>query len=266
MLRHFIQPHPTFGSYKNPVKRKVEASPYYFWWLALTLSDEYSQFCDRAKLDGKISPVLSERDTRMHWVYKNFGDVRYEGNRYVAFANWWNTEVGRYESGRKISRGVFLFAEEQTVGVHQIVEPDYAAKLTADDRFIVLAIPKVNDKALVNNVLEQIVNRHFETRAGRDARNPKYSTALFSPTKSTVPEALNKAFTLYLTKRDLEASGNGVFNADLPELAGTITGTRKELGADFDVFDRREAVAATVRGQLRKAQNMIDNAAIGIFP
>lgn len=264
MLRHFIQPHPTFGSYKNPVKSKVEASPYYFWWLALTLSDEYNEFCDRAK-SGDLTE-LNERELKMLRVYENFGDVSYEGNRYVAFANWWNTEVGRYESGRKISRGVFLFAEQQTVGVHQIVEPDYAAKLTADDRFIVLAIPKVNDKSLVNNVLELIVNKHFETRKGRDARNPKYSTALFAPSKSTVPDALNKGFSLYLTKRELESRGQRVSNADLPEHAGTKTGGRKDIGADFDAFDRREAMAATVRGQLRKVQQMIDNAAIGVFP
>lgn len=39
-------------------------------------------------------------------VYADFGDVRYEGYRYVAFAMWWNAKLANGET-----IGAYLFAE-----------------------------------------------------------------------------------------------------------------------------------------------------------
>ncbi|NVK29838.1 MAG: hypothetical protein HWE20_02455 [Gammaproteobacteria bacterium] len=264
MLRRFLQPHPTFGSYKNPDQKKVEASPYYYWWLALTLNDKYAELCDRLQ-NGSVT-AANGREQQMLAVYKDFGDVRYEGGRHAAFAAWWTAKVGTYKSGRLMRRGEKLFAEEQTESVHHIYEPEHAAKITVDERFIVLAIPKINDKANVLEVLEMIVNKHFDSRGGRNARNPKYSTALYPMSQSTVPSSMNKAFTLYLVKKQLAEQGKQVAGAALAEAAKIDMGERKQEGADFDAFDRREAQAATVRRHLRNAKKMIENASIGVFP
>ena len=268
MLRHFLQPHPTFGSYKNPVQHKVEESPYYWWWLALTMSDEYTELCDRLQ-NGSVT-AATEREQQMLAVYKDFGDVRYEGGRHAAFAAWWTEKVGTYKSGRMIRRGEKLFAEEQTESVHHIYEPEHAAKITADERFIVLAIPKINDKKNVLEVLEKIVNKHFEARQGRDARNPKYSTALYPLSRSTVPSSIGKAFKLLCKSEEMKAMGQRLNNADLAEMVG-VEFADKGSKADglidkLDIFEKRRSDGNQVTRHMSQARKMIDNAAVGIFP
>tara|TARA_B100000787_G_scaffold51100_1_gene36899 strand:- start:65 stop:232 length:168 start_codon:yes stop_codon:yes gene_type:complete len=39
-------------------------------------------------------------------VYKDFGDVRYEGDKYVAFSKLWKSKVSESET-----RGEYLFAK-----------------------------------------------------------------------------------------------------------------------------------------------------------
>jgi hypothetical protein len=82
MKRFFISKHPTFGSYKSSVAHKVEQSPYYFWWLALTFNEEYLELCAAA------SEVIKSKRSPIHKVFADFGDVRYDGDKYKAFANW----------------------------------------------------------------------------------------------------------------------------------------------------------------------------------
>ena len=57
MIHFFISPHPAFGNYKKPVIWKVEASPYFWWWYALTLNEDYKKLCER-KASGEV--VLAE--------------------------------------------------------------------------------------------------------------------------------------------------------------------------------------------------------------
>jgi hypothetical protein len=267
MLRYFIQQHPTFGSYKNPIQHKVEASLYFWWWLALTMNDEYSELCDKLK-KGSVK-AANERERQMLVVYGDFGDVRYEGGRHAAFASWWNDKVGVYKNGRKIRRGEYLFAEPQDSSVHYVRDAQYAKEVVDDDGYLLIAIPKVNDKAVVEQTLKLILDKHFEQRQGRDARNPKFSKAKYPPSSAKVPDALKKIFTLYEVKLRLLAEGKEVVAADLPEVAKIEMGERGYRDSPeqkLDAYDKRVSDAATVRRSLREANKMISNAAIGVFP
>ena len=42
-------------------------------------------------------------------VYEDFGDVRYEGDRYVAIVKWWNAKLTDGET-----KGAYLFTETLT--------------------------------------------------------------------------------------------------------------------------------------------------------
>lgn len=267
MLRTFIQQHPTFGSYKKPDAIKVEASMYYWWWLALTLNDEYAELCDRLQ-NGSVT-AANEREQQMLAVYKDFGDVRYEGSSHKAFADWWNAEVGRYKNGRKIQKGADLFAEPQDNNVHYINDTEHAVKCVEDEAFLVVAIPKINDKTQVEQTLALMLNKHFVKRQNRDARNPKYSRAKYPPSKAAQPDALKKVFNIYLLKREMESTEKRIANADLAELAGVTfkaRGSKEDKLTKLGAFEKRHSDSQQVTRFLRNARQMIDNAAIGIFP
>lgn len=101
MRRFFITQHPTFGSYTNPTASKIEASPYFYWWLALTLNDEYIALCDERSVKQ-----TSLTETKLQQIYNDFGDVRYEGSKHKAFTDWWIHKVNETET-----RGEYLFAK-----------------------------------------------------------------------------------------------------------------------------------------------------------
>ena len=111
MRRYFISQYPTFGSYANPTKWKIEQSPYFYWWLALTLNGDYVALC------GNPSANRFKTKKKLLKVYEDFGDVRYEGDRYVAFAKWWNAKLANGET-----KGAYLFAEPLTEMKVELVE------------------------------------------------------------------------------------------------------------------------------------------------
>lgn len=276
MLRYFIAQHPTFGSYKNPIPSKVEASPFYFWWLALTLNEDYSELCERLS-NGQITASTDHEQTMLN-VYKDFGDVRYSGNRHKAFADWWTAEVGRYKNGAKIRRGEYLFAEPQDSNVHYVKDEEHAKGILSDDSFLLLALPKVNDKSVIEQTLKRIVDKHYSSLQGRDARNPKFSKARYRFSKEVTALKLVKAFNLYYQKQKSMNEGRKIENADLAELADIVMSSRgtkayidqnQNLVDDkqsLDAWEKRRSDSNAVGRYLSDARKMISNAAIGIFP
>ena len=104
MRRYFFSQHPTFGSYANPIASKIEKSPYFYWWLALTLNSDYIEICsnpsaNRFKTNDKIKQI-----------YNDSFDVRYEGDKYIAFTKRWRSKVNNTETS-----GEYLFAEPITI-------------------------------------------------------------------------------------------------------------------------------------------------------
>jgi hypothetical protein len=268
MKRYFLQPYPTFGSYANPIQYKVESSPYFWWWLALTMSDEYSDFCDKM-LDTAYKPA-TKRESQILRVYNDFGDVRYEGKRHAAFAKWWREPIDiRYppnkhnKKGRKITRGEHLFAEAVNDSAREITISEVSSY--GDSHFII-AVPKASDKSQAEAAVLKIIGNHLASKAGRAARDPKYSTAQYPLSRSTVPSAMKKAFKLYWFKQDAMKNGSSIANPDLPTLAKVEMTTRTRNDEIVDVFAKRLSDGNAVTRYLRQAKGMIDNATIGIFP
>ena len=126
MIRFFISPHPTFGNYKKPVKWKVEASPYFWWWYALTLSEDYRKLCEQ-KASGEVVLAKSAEREKQLQVYEDFGDIKYTGCRYAAFANWWTKRINTLET-----RGEYLFAEPYMAGAANKLDTVEAAQAAVE--------------------------------------------------------------------------------------------------------------------------------------
>lgn len=261
MLRHFIAQPPRFGSYKNPNKTTVKESPYFYWWLALTLNDEYSELC--ARLQNGSVKAANELEQQMLAVYEDFGDVRYDGDRYVAFATWWTAKVGVYKNGSKILRGADLFAESQDTSVHYVNDEEHALNIVNDEAYLLVALPKVNDKKVVMRTLELMVNKHFSTLQGADARNPKFSTAKYKLSSEVRTGKLDKGFKLYELKQKAERDGQRISHNALIDLARIDIGQRN---FEIDAWEKLRGNSEQVRRHLRSTESMVSNAAIGMFP
>jgi hypothetical protein len=160
--RFFISQHPTFGSYKSPVAHKVKQSPYYFWWLALTLNEEYLELCAGASECTKV------KDSPLKQVLADFGDIRYDGDRYKAFANWWRSKGNDTET-----MGEYLFAEPVAATKVMLVDDAEAAKQSANDASsLLINIPKNLTRKQIDKALDNIFRKELSFERGRQTRNP----------------------------------------------------------------------------------------------
>lgn len=263
MLRFFISPHPTFGSYAQPHKWKVEASPYFWWWYALTQNAEYTQLSQDIVLGTVEQHMLTEQQQKMLMVYEDFGDVGFEGCRYAAFARWWRNRVNTNET-----RGERLFAEpllQHSVRVLQHVD-DAAAVLSSDD-VLVLAVPRDMQRQHIDKAIDRILRKHVVTIKGRTLRNPKLSQARYSMSKPVLAQSMKKAFDVYdlrtaAVEEDIKLSNEKVAKAAKLEY-------KEKVKHDHDIYDEKQrsrVVSAIVARHYKDAKTMIANAALGCFP
>ena len=151
MRRYFISQYPTFGSYANPTKWKIEQSPYFYWWLALTKNHHYLKFC------SDVSVGKKSKTEKLKKVYEDFGDVRYEGDRYVAFAKWWNATLANGET-----KGAYLFAEPLTEMKVELVEDvDTAERLIADEDELLIPVSKGMKRTHIDKTLNRIFKKTY---------------------------------------------------------------------------------------------------------
>ena len=202
MKRFFISQHPTFGSYKNPIVSKVEQSPYYFWWLALTLNEKYLEVCaaESEGIKSNVSPI--------HKVFADFGDVRYEGDKHKAFANWWRRKANDTET-----MGEHLFAEPVAATKVMLVDDTEAAKqLAGDATSLLINIPKKLTRKQIDKALNKIFRKELSFEKGRQARNPTRSNARYSLSKPAKAKSLKSAFAIIESEREALASGKKLSN------------------------------------------------------
>jgi len=242
--------YPTFGSYKNPVPFKVEASAYYWWWYALTLNADYMNAC-------KHGGVGFEQ------VYADFGDIGYEGERHFAFCSWWRERVNTLET-----RGAYLFAEPALPGksVAIVTDVQVAREAMADPNRLLVSIPLDAQRKHIEWRLNNILKQNLKPETGRLIRSVKKSQAQYSMHKPVVPAALKKCFDLYDAKQHSASCGKPIGNFELAKLVGIKVKERDKEDEINTVENYRRTVSATVSRYIRQAENMIENAACGQFP
>lgn len=208
--RFFITQHPTFGSYANPIKSKIEKSPYFYWFKALTLSDDYIEYC------SDPSSNRFKTNESIHQVYKDFGDVRYEGCVYVAFTRWWIAKLSDVDT-----RGTYLFAEPYTGTKVEMVSSVSDAKEAAEDESVLLIlIPKVINRKRIDDAIDKILASEMQFERGRKVRNPSRSNARYHLSKPIKVETLKEAFEVYELERKAKLNGTKISNLKLAKAVG----------------------------------------------
>lgn len=259
MLRFFHSPYPTFGSYKNPTHWKIEASPYYWWWYALTLNTDYAQLCEQMAQD----PNTACEDARTRRVYEDFGDTRYDGCRYLAFTQWWQNRVNTNEQ-----RGVYLFAEPLNTAAVSLVDvtEDATAALSSEDT-VLIAVNITRQRKHIDKRIDQILKKQMgELKRGRQVRNPKFSQARYRLSRAVQAQSLKKTFTVYDIRSSAAAEGRKISNWDVAGQAKLDYRQRPKLEAELEGADERRVVSAIVARHIKDAKSMIENAALGVFP
>jgi len=257
MRRYFITQHPTFGSYAKPIRSKIETSPYFFWWLALTHNSDYIELCNNP------SANRFKTNNDILKVYKDFGDVRYEGDKYIAFTKWWRSKVNDTET-----RGEYLFAEPTTINKVMLIEDRDTAIQSADDESsLLIRIPKALTRRQIDMSIERIFSKEMTFERGRQTRNPTRSNARYKLSKPISVETYKMAFDVYEMLLNKERSNVKLSNYVIAKRVGLVVKRKEETLKEqaMTVADERRTISVAVTRKKKMAVDAIRNVAEGKF-
>ena len=259
MRRYFITQHPTFGSYANPIRSKIETSPYFFWWLALTLNDEYVSLCESVSVQQ-----TTQTDKQINQVYEDFGDVRYEGDKYIAFTKWWRSKVNDTET-----RGEYLFAEPTTINKVMLIEDRDTAIQSADDESsLLIRIPKALTRKQIDMSIERIFSKEMTFERGRQTRNPTRSNARYSLSSPIKVDNLKIVFEVYEHISLANSKNEKVSNYQIAKRVGLVVKMDKideDVRTDRDTAYEHKVIGVAVSRKKKIAIDAISNVVEGKF-
>ena len=255
MRRYFITQHPTFGSYANPIRSKIETSPYFFWWLALTLNDEYVSLCESVSVQQK-----TQTDKQINQVYEDFGDVRYEEDKHLAFTKWWRSKANDTEI-----KGEFLFAEAISVSKVMLVDDrDTAIQAVEDESSLLIRVPKNIRRKQIDKAIDRMFAKEMEFEKGRQVRNPNRSNARYHLTKPIKIENLKASFYVYEIQRLAIMNDEKVDNKKLAKAIG-LKVERRVKDEAYDAAYEARIVSVAISRKKKLAIDAIANVVEGKF-
>ena len=207
--------------------------------------------------------MLNTTDTRMLKVYDDFGDVRYDGCRHLAFTQWWTERVNTTEQ-----RGAYLFAEPvESAAVSVIHNEDDAAAALGSEHTLVLAVDLHSQRKYIDGWVDRLLQRHMgKLKRGRQVRNPKFSAARYRLAKAVQAAALKKTFAVHDIRTAALANGQKITNWEVAQQAKLDYRQREKDESALEGPEERRVVSAIVARHMKHAKAMIENAAVGVFP
>jgi hypothetical protein len=221
-------------------------SPYYWWWAFLRLSKDYWWVCHRRGAVG---------DSRLKAMYRDFGNV-YE----VTFEEWF------------LRRGKNLLSEELALPEVRKLSPTNLELSRPLGRHLILEIPlNMTEKSIISQVREKLRN-HPEREVERIS-TAKRKLAKLIGIRQDVIESAYAVWKLHHESRDgrvVEKIGQSHGTKSLYQIGKELRLVRSCMPV---ATDNQERAAKRVNGMkvavsrmLTRANNLIDNAAIGVFP
>jgi len=254
--RLFILQRPKIGSLNNPKASLggCESSQYYWWWYALTLNDDYIECCN----NGGTGP--------MSGLYKDFGDIRYEGVPHIAFVKWWHTLV----NGE--ARGAYLFAEPLLEkGMRLVTDLSDAKDAIDDPTQALISIPLDVTRVKLMKMLKRRIEAIHEGKQGKNARSLKSSKARYVALTAAQPTSVKLQLAVYKQRKEWDDIGKRYDNALIAKKLGITVETEGVVWNDnislaISSEDNTRAVSTKVSKLKSQAKNMIENVGKGIFP
>lgn len=255
MKRFFITQHPKFGR-TEPNKSLIEKSPYYYWWLALTLNEDYLSLCEQMP-----AKQTNETETKALTTYRDFGDVRYTGDKYSAFKEWWKRKVSADET-----KGEYLFAEPLSATKVELIEESEAAQQASNDASsLLIRVPKTFGRRQIDNAIDRILAKEMTFEEGWQVRNPNRSNARYHLSVGVKIENLKTAFDVYEELKAAEENNEKISNTKLAKKVGLKVQRRVKDEAYDRAYEARITSMAISRKK-KLASDAISNVINGIFP
>jgi hypothetical protein len=222
-------------------------SPYYWWWRYLRLSTDYWWVC---RQNGKTL------DKRLHEVWRDFGDVF---NR--PFSVWWR------EHGRN------LFAEQVQLPHVRQIDPRVVARNADADNHVLVEIPlNLTERTIAKQVLAII--RDHPNRRINPVSHAKRQLCTLRGIRQAVIEDAHMIWCINHVVEQAKLSDSPSLD-DLRRMSHHQIGVRLRLvqscmpaRTDSDDKERkkRNGMKVAVTRMLTRANALIANAAIGVFP
>ena len=221
-------------------------SPYYWWWAYLRLSKDYWWVCQRKGVAD---------DPRLRGMYYSFREV-YE----MTFERWWER------------RGIALFSEQ--VALPRVRQLDARDLCLSEDRHshLLLEIPiNMTERTIISQVRD-LIRQHPDREVLR-ASTAKRQLAKLIGIRQDVIESAHAVWRLHHQSRDDRQV----------ERVGQVRGSKSlyQIGKELCLVktcmpvatDSKERAAKRVNGMkvatsrmLTRANNLIANATVGVFP
>ena len=221
-------------------------SPYYWWWAFLRLSKDYWWVCQRKGAVG---------DSRLKGMYRDFGNV-YE----LTFDEWFST------------RGKRLFSEEFALPeVRQLFAHNLELSRPAGGHLI-LEIPlNMTEKTIISQVRRQL--RIHSEREVKRISTAKRKLAKLIGIRQDVIESAYAVWKLHHDSRDnrvVEKIGQTHGSKSLYQIGKELRLVRTCMPVSADNTEkaakRVNGMKVAVSRMLSRANNLIENAAVGVFP
>jgi hypothetical protein len=221
-------------------------SPYYWWWAFLRLSKDYWWVCQRRGAVG---------DLRLKGMYRDFGNV-YE----LTFEEWF------------LRRGKNLLSEELALPAVRKLSPTNLELSRPLGRHLILEIPlNMTEKSIISQVRKQL--RNHPDREVERISTAKRKLAKLIGIRQDVIESAYAVWRLHHESRDgrvVEKIGQAHGTKSLYQIGKELRLVRSCMPV---ATDNQERAAKRVNGMkvavsrmLTRANHLIDNAAIGVFP
>jgi hypothetical protein len=221
-------------------------SPYYWWWAFLRLSKDYWWVCQRRGAVG---------DLRLKGMYRDFGNV-YE----LTFEEWF------------LRRGKNLLSEELALPAVRKLSPTNLELSRPSGRHLILEIPlNMTEKSIISQIRKQL--RNHPDREVERISTAKRKLAKLIGIRQDVIESAYAVWKLHYESRDgrvVEKIGQAHGTKSLYQIGKELRLVRSCLPVSTDNQERAakrvNGMKVAVSRMLARANNLIENAAVGVFP